>query len=130
MNEIFLISGIGIISAAAIIILKQYKPEFAFSVTLISGTIILLFCFSTFSDIITAIKELISVSGIDSDKFKILFRCFGICIVTKTASETCSDCGIESISSKIDFAGKTIILISALPLYSDIIKIIKDLIFL
>ena len=130
MNDIFIISGIGIVSAAIIIILKQYKPEFAFAAALSSGILILLLSLSYFTEIFDFIKKLISVSGIKAEKFEILFKCFGICVVTKIASETCRDCGLESISSKIDFSGKTIILISSLPLFSEIIEVIEKLIFL
>ena len=130
MNEILFISGIGIISAAVIIVLKQYKPEFAFALVLASGIIIFMLCLSMLSEIFEYLKTLINVSKIDFEKFKILFRCFGVCVITKIASETCKDCGQESISSKIDFAGKTVILITALPLFSEIIDIIEKFIYL
>ena len=130
MNDILVISGIGIVSAAFYIILKQYRPEFAFACGLCAGIIILVLSLSFFGEIIEHIKKLVLISGTDSEKYKILFRCFGICIITKIASETCKDCGQESVSSKIDFAGKTVILFSALPLFSEIIEIIENIIFL
>ncbi len=130
MNEIFTISGIGIVSVALIMILKQYKPEFAFAVVISSGILIILLSISFLSEIFEYIKELIAVSGIESEKFEILFRCTGICIVTKIASDACKDCGVESISSKIDFAGKAVMLFVSLPLFSEIIGIIKNLIFI
>ena len=128
MNDILVIFGIGIISSAVYVVLKQYRPEFAFASGLCAGIVILMLSFSFFSEIFEHLKILVSVSGTESEKYEILFRCFGICIITKIASETCKDCGQESVSSKIDFAGKTVILFSALPLFSEIIKIIEDLI--
>lgn len=130
MNEILVISGIGIISASVYVILKQYRPEFAFASSLCAGIIILMLSFSFFSEIFEHIKIFVSVSGTDSEKYKILFRCFGICLITKIASETCKDCGQESVSSKIDFAGKAVILFSALPLFSEIFEIIENIIYL
>ena len=41
MKDIFIIAGTGIISTAIIILLKQYRPEFAFGVALSAGIIIL-----------------------------------------------------------------------------------------
>lgn len=128
MNEIFTVAGIGIIAAAFIIILKQYRPEFAFGAALAFGIIILIYTIRLFQDIFTEIKDLVEISKIDNEKFKILFRCLGICFITKTASEICSDCGQNSVATKIDFAGKTTVLISALPLYGEIAEIIKNLI--
>lgn len=130
MNTIFTVAGIGIISAGLYIILKQYRPEFAFAVTLISGIILLLFSVSSFKEIIENINELISISGTEKEKYKVLLKCLGICIITKIASETCKDCGENSVASKIDLAGKTFILASAMPLFGEIIGIIKELVYL
>ena len=127
MNNIFEIAGIGIVSSAVIIILKQYRPEFAFSASLICGIILLLYSVISFSEINETLKEIILISGIENEKYEILFRCLGISIVSKIASEACSECGQGSISSKIDLAGKTIILFTAMPLFTEIIEIIRNL---
>lgn len=127
MNNIFEIAGIGIVSSAVIIILKQYRPEFAFSASLICGIILLLYSVISFSEINETLKEIIAISGIENEKYEILFRCLGISIVSKIASEACSECGQGSISSKIDLAGKTIILLTAMPLFTEIIEIIRNL---
>ena len=127
MNNIFEIAGIGIVSSAIIIILKQYRPEFAFSASLICGIILLLYSVISFSEINETLKEIIAISGIENEKYEILFRCLGISIVSKIASEACSECGQGSISSKIDLAGKTIILFTAMPLFTEIIEIIRNL---
>lgn len=128
MNEIFTVAGIGIIASALIIILKQYKPEFAFATSLISGTVLFFYIITSLSGTFDFLKELISLSGIEYEKYEILFRCLGIGIVSKIASEACSDCGQGSISSKIDFAGKAAMLYISVPLFSEIIIIIKSLI--
>ena len=127
MNNIFEIAGIGIVSSAVIIILKQYRPEFAFSASLICGIILLLYSVISFSEINETLKEIILISGIENEKYEILFRCLGISIVSKIASEACSECGQGSISSKIDLSGKTIILLTAMPLFTEIIEIIRNL---
>ena len=130
MNTIFTIAGIGIISAGFYVILKQYRPEFAFAAILSAGIILLLFSLSSFSEIIEKINELIELSGTEKEKYKILLKCLGICMITKIASETCRDCGESSVASKIDLAGKAFILTSAMPLFGEIIGIIKELIYL
>lgn len=127
MSEIFTIAGIAIVATGFVLILKQYRPEFAFGAALAAGILILLYTVAEFKGILEQINELISLSGIDEKDFEILLRCLGICMVTKVASETCKDCGQSSISSKVDLAGKAVILVSAFPLFSKIIEIIKTL---
>ena len=128
MSEIFTLAGIAIVAAGFVILLKQYKPEYAFGAALAAGILLLLYTITIFSGIIDEIESLVSSSGIESENFGILLRCLGICMVTKIASETCKDCGQGSISSKIDLAGKVAIHVSSMPLFSEIIGIIKNLI--
>ncbi len=128
MNEIFTIAGIGIIAAGFIIILKQYRPEYAFGAALAAGILLLLYTVTLLSGIFEQIKTFVSLSGIENEKYQILLRCLGICMVTKAASEVCKDCGQASISSKIDLAGKTVVLFTAMPLFGEIIGLIKELI--
>ena len=127
MNEIITIAGIGIVSAGLILILKQYRPEFAFGALLACGILILFYILSYFKETSEYINEIISVSGIGYEKFSILFRCIGITVLSEIASEICSDCGQSSVSSKIILAGKAIVLMNAIPLYSEIIDVIKNL---
>ena len=130
MNTIFTIAGIGIVSAGFYVILKQYRPEFAFTSILSAGIILLLFSLSSFKEIIVEINELIEISGTEKEQYKILLKCLGICMVTKISSEICKDCGESSVASKIDLAGKAFILTSAMPLFGEIIGIIKELIYI
>lgn len=125
MNEIFAVSGIGIVSAGLVILIKQYKPELAFGVAVSSGIIIILYVIGFFTEIFSVLSKIISYSGIGDERFSILFRCMGICIVTKIASETCRDCGQSSAASKIDLAGKALIISASLPLFSEIIELIR-----
>ncbi len=125
MNEIFTVAGIAIVSVGFIVLLKQYKPEYAFGAALAAGVLLLLYTVTVFGGILTEIENLVAVSGIESEKYKILLRCLGICTVTKIASETCKDCGQSSLSSKVDLAGKTAVLFAAIPLFGEIIGLIK-----
>lgn len=127
MNSIFTIAGIGIVSTAFVIILKQYRPEFAFSAALAAGIILLFFSVSCFTEIIKTINNFIDISNAGKEKYEILIKCLGICMVTKIASETCKDCGENSIASKIDLAGKAVVLTFSMPLFQEVIFIIKDL---
>ena len=80
-----------------------------------------------FFNISTLINDFIDISNAGKEKYEILIKCLGICMVTKIASETCKDCGENSIASKIDLAGKAVVLTFSMPLFQEVIFIIKDL---
>ncbi len=125
MNDIFMIAGIAIISSGLAVLLKQYKPEYAFGVILLAGIFILFYLVGFLKEILSTVKDFVSLSGINGKNFEILLKCAGVCIIAKTASEICNDCGQTAVSSKIELAGKAIILICALPLFSETVEIIK-----
>lgn len=127
MSDIFSVVGIAIIASVSAIFLRQYKPEYAFGITFCSGIIILMFSLLKFSDIADKLEDFISMAKIEEEHYKIIFKCFGTCILTKIASETCKDFGQESISSKIDLFGKLSILVFASPLFYEILSIIYSI---
>ena len=128
MNEVFTIAGVAVVSAALVLILKQYKPEYAFGGALASAIILLIYSITFLNDIFDYLNKLVGFSGINRENFAILIRCFGICMVTKIASDLCKDCGQSSIASKVDFAGKSIVFITAMPLFENLVEIIEVLI--
>ncbi len=58
------------------------------------------------------------------------FKSLGICHLTQIASETCKDCGFNSIASKVELAGKIAIVLLTLPMLESLIKTIEKLIYL
>ena len=125
MNEIVTVAGIAVAAAGAAVLLKQYKPEYAFGISVAAGAIFLLFIAVRAGEIIDEINAFASVSGINSENYGIVLRCLGVCLVTNAAAETCKDCGQSSIASKRVIAGKALVLIIALPLFSELMNVIK-----
>ncbi len=125
MNEIITVAGIAVAAAGAAILLKQYKPEYAFGISIAAGVIFLLFIVTRAQGIIEEIGDFANTSGIASENYGIILRCLGICLITNAAAETCKDCGQGSIASKVVIAGKALVLIIALPLFSELMNVIK-----
>ncbi len=128
MNEIFTVAGISVVSAGLVILLKQYKPEYAFGAALAAGIVLFFYIVHLLTDIFDFFDEMISSAGIKNAEFEILIRCMGIGVVAKIASDTCKDCGQGSIASNVDFAAKIFMLISAMPLFVKILGIIDSII--
>ncbi len=128
MNEVFTIAGFAVVAAGLAVLLKEYKPEYAFGVSLAAGIILLFSSVILLKDIFDYLNKIIGYSGINNENFGILLRCLGICIVTKIAADLCKDCGQASIASKVDFAGKTFLFIFAMPLFEELIEIIDILV--
>ena len=122
--EIVKIIGVGITALIIIIILIQYKPEFALYISIIAGIIILLMSMSKLSAIIGVLSNLSSKVGTGSQFLKILLKITGVAILTEFAVSICKDSGETAIASKIDFGGKIIIVSISIPIITALLELI------
>ena len=115
---------IAIIGATSSVLLKQVKPEFSIYVIIATGIILVLEVFGYLTSIVEVFENLGNISGIDDDMLKIILKIIGFGYLIEFASSLCLDAGLASISSKIQFAGKVIILFISLPIINSLIEII------
>ena len=71
---------------------------------------------------IKTIAEAISFSGID-----IIIKSVGVGFVTQIVSDIALDCNNRTLSNQMVFAGRVCILILAMPVFTDVFKIIEKL---
>ena len=117
--------AIALLATTLSVMIKKYNPEYSIFISIIAGIFILCMILSEFTPSIQKINELISTSGISSEYAKILFKTLGICFLVQFASD--NDAGESSLASKIELAGKVLIITMALPLFEQVIKIVSGL---
>lgn len=122
--EIIKIIGIGLTALIVIIILKQYRPEFAVYISIIAGIFILLLSLSQISSVINLLRDLSSKANINSAFLGIILKITGIAILTEFAVSICQDSGESSIANKVDIGGKVIIITISLPIISSLLETI------
>ena len=96
--DIVKIIGIGLIALVIIIIVKQYKPEFAVYVSLAASIIILMLVFDKLFDIVNLLNNLASKTAINTTFIALLIKITGIAILTEFAVSICRDCRRNSNS--------------------------------
>jgi len=104
--EVIKFVGIGFVTLIIVMILKEYRREFAVYATLIGGAIILLMSFRTVGEIINFIEKISEDTGYNSEFINILLKITGISILIEYAVSICKDLGETAIGNKIDFARK------------------------
>lgn len=122
--DIVKIIGIGLAALIVIIILKQYKPEFAVYVSLLAGALILFLIMDKFTGIISLLETLASKASINNQFLLILLKITGIAFLTEFAVSICKDSGESAIATKIDLGGKIIIISMSIPIISAILELI------
>lgn len=120
MLKIFLIAFVAL---AAIVLLKQIKPEFALLLKLAALLLLGFLAFSVVSDAVTEIFSFGERVSIDSEMLKILLKALGLCLVAQIASDVCKDCGESALSTSVELVGKLSIVLMALPVAAQLIEI-------
>ena len=120
--DILKIAGIGLISLIMIIIIKQYRPEFAIYISLLAGALIFSLIFGKISGIITMLNNLANRSSINKEFLNLLIKITGIAFLTEFAVAICKDSGESAIASKIDIGGKVTIIAISIPFISGLLE--------
>ena len=125
--EIVKIVGVGFLGLITSVILKEYKKEYAIYASLICGSIIIFYSMGTIESIINFSVEIVSNSKYNNAFIKIILKITGIAILTEYAVSICKDLGENSIANKIDFASKIIVVSLSIPIISNTLEILTEL---
>ena len=92
------------------LLLKDNKSEMGFLVILAAGIGISLYMIGQLAEVIEFIKDIANKANIDTVYIGIVLKILAIAYITSFCSEICKDSGAGSIGSKVEFAGKIMIL--------------------
>ena len=95
--------------------------------TIACSIIILLSVLLKAVDVIDNIETIIASCNINMSYIAILLKVIGICLITEFAVNTCKDAGSQALACNVSLAGKILVTITALPLYTDILNTVMGL---
>ena len=127
MQELTQIIGIGLLTLVIIIILKQYKPEFAIYASIIAGILILVIAFEKMTGIIELLQTISNKTYINKSFLTILIKITGIAFLTEFAVSICSDAGEKAIASKIEIGSKIIIITMSMPIITSLLELVVEI---
>ena len=120
--------GIAVLGLVCAGLLKEIKPSFAVFTSVITGLIILFSIIPEFQSLINEFKKIAEVANVDGAMILTVIKVIGIGYVAEFTATLCDDYGSPSIAKKVLFAGKIIILTLSLPIASNIITSIGNIV--
>lgn len=126
--EIIKVVGFAIFATMLVVILKEEKKEFAVALSVIAGVMLLLFCISKIDPIINMLYELVEKSGINSSFLVIILKVIGIAYLVELGKNICQDAGQSAIATKLEMAGKIIVVSISLPIFTSLISLLAELV--
>lgn len=122
--EIIKIIGIALIALIIIIMLKQYRPEYAIFISILTGVLILFLVMDRLTGIINLVESIQDEFSINTQFIALLIKITGIAFLSEFAVSICKDSGEAAIASKIELGSKIIIISMSIPIISSLLEII------
>lgn len=122
--DIVKIVSFAFISLFTILIFKDRKDDIAVQISIVAGILIFFFLISKITAVLQLLQELSLKANIDFVYLNTVFKILGIAYIASFCSEICKDAGEGSLASKVEFAGKILILVLAIPIIMAVLQAI------
>lgn len=127
MDDVIKIIGIGLLALILIVVIKQYRPEFAIYISIIAGIMIFFFAMDKLTNIINLLKDICNQAGVNNKYLGILIKMTGIAFLAEYAISICKDAGESSLASKVELGSKAIVISMSIPIIHNLLEIILNL---
>ena len=126
--EILQIVGFALIGTFLALVVKEQKPNFAFLLIVFVGCSIFLYLIDQIYAIIHMLEKIAINANVNIIYVETILKIIGIAYIAEFASQITKDAGQAAIASKIEMAGKILILAMAIPILTVLIETIIALI--
>lgn len=126
--EIIQIIGLGFVVTLLILIIKQQRPEMAVQLSLALATIIFLMVLGKIQVVLTLFQDLAQKANISQMYLTTILKIIGIAYITEFGAQVCRDAGEGAVAGKIEFAGKVMVMVMAIPIIALVLDTIVRLI--
>ncbi|WP_126427543.1 stage III sporulation protein AD [Brevibacillus marinus] len=125
--EIVQIVGLGIVATILALVIKEQKSMFAFLLTIVAGVLIFLFLIDKIAEVIRVLERLAVQADLNLIFLETILKIIGIAYIAEFGAQITRDAGQGAIASKIELAGKVLILVMAVPIVQIIIETVVGL---
>ncbi len=126
--EILQIVGLGVIAAILSIIVKDQRPEIAMQISIIAGIIIFALLASNLRIVLRLLEGIASRADLNLTYVSTIVKVIGIAYISQFGAEVCRDAGESAIASKIEFAGKVLIIVMAAPIILALLNLLIEMV--
>ena len=98
------------------------RDDFAVYVSIVAGIMIFIFMFTKITAVLQFIERLALKANIDFVYLSTVFKILAIAYLASFCSEICKDAGEASLGTKVEFAGKILILVLAIPILMAVLQ--------
>lgn len=123
--EILKIAGIIIVTAILVSSVPFYDKNIRNIIMILCCIAVSLYILNSLENNFFRVKNFIETVGFGD--YSILYKAMGIGLVTEIVRDIAADSGNKSLSNQMIFAGKAAILLTALPIYIQVLEILTEI---
>lgn len=125
--EIFQIVIFGITASIILLVLRKERPELAMAFSLVAGLSVLLAVMPAMSSVISSFSAIAAESGLGPLYFGIILKVLAISYIADLGASICRDAGENLVASRVEMAGKVLILLCSIPVIQGVVDLIRTL---
>lgn len=125
--EIFQVVGIALIGVILVVVLRRTNPEIAIQLSLITGVIIFMMLVGSIGKVVTTLQTLATRGGVNFLYLDTVLKVVGVAYLAEFGAQVCRDAGEGAIATKVEMAGKVLIMVMAVPIILAILEILLKL---
>lgn len=126
--EMIQIIGLGFVVMLLILVIRQQRPELAVQLSLTLAAIIFLLVLNKISVVLSLFRDLAEKANISQMYLSTILKIIGIAYITEFGAQVCRDANEGAVASKIEFAGKVLVMVMAIPIIALVLDTIVKLI--
>lgn len=124
---VFKLAGIALLALTAVVVLRAYRPDMALQLSVAACLLLLAYALTDIAAIRQAVEGVTARFGLGAEQLKLVFKVVGIAYVVQFAAEACRDAGESAIASKVELAGRVLIVAAALPALMAVLGLLTGL---
>ncbi len=127
MSDLLKIMAVALITVFAHIVVKQFKPELAFFITIAGSILIILMTVDSLQSVMHTFYHIFETTGVETTLLTPLLKIIAIGYIAEFGANICVDAGASSIADKILFSAKIIVLLISLPIITTVVDMVVGL---
>jgi stage III sporulation protein AD len=120
--EIWQIVGLALIVTIIGVLLRQFRPEIALQLTILTAVMIFLLVLGKVKVIIELLQSLADQANVNSYYLLIVLKIVGISYLAEFGAQICRDAGEGALATKVELAAKVSVLVLAIPIIAAIME--------
>lgn len=103
-------------------VFRDKRSDIAIQISMVAGILIFLFMITKITAVLQFLQQLAVKANIDFVYLNTVLKILGIAYLASFCSEICRDAGESSLASKVEFSGKILILVLAIPILMAVLQ--------